>query len=85
MKTERANWSPVLEWGVAGQPFAGQAVSGDRHLVEPVPNGVLVAVVDGLGHGEEAAQAAQLAIATLQAYAHESVVALLGAAMTCCG
>jgi len=33
----------------------GQAVSGDMHLVRPFEDGVLVALVDGLGHGEEAA------------------------------
>src|SRR5947209_15337930 len=77
MKTEKGNPPRWLEWGVAGQPLAGQAVSGDLHLVVPLPSGVLVAVVDGLGHGEEAAEVAQLAVATLQAYAHESVVAVV--------
>ncbi|MCS6926004.1 MAG: SpoIIE family protein phosphatase [Candidatus Binatia bacterium] len=55
----------------------GQVECGDRYLVHPLPQGVLLAVVDGLGHGEEAVAAATLAIATLQAYAQEPVVQLV--------
>lgn len=55
----------------------GQSQSGDRHLLQPCANGLLVAVVDGLGHGEQAAAAADLAVTTLINYAHESVIALL--------
>jgi hypothetical protein len=68
---------PLLEWGVASLALPGQAVCGDRHLVQPFPNGVLVAVVDGVGHGEEAASAAAVAIATMAAHADEVVVPLL--------
>jgi hypothetical protein len=77
MKKEIGDPCPFLEWAVAGQPLAGQTVSGDLHLVESFPNGVLMAVVDGLGHGKEAARAAQLAVATLRAHAQESVVTAL--------
>src|SRR5216684_973838 len=51
--------SPLIEWGVATLALPGEAQSGDRHLVKPVGSSVLVAVVDGLGHGAEAATAAQ--------------------------
>jgi serine/threonine protein phosphatase PrpC len=44
--------------------------------VQPYTNGVLVAVVDGLGHGEQAASAADLAVTILSQHAHESVNAL---------
>jgi hypothetical protein len=66
----------VIEWGVASLTMPGQSRSGDRHLVQPYANGVLVAVVDGLGHGEQAASAADLAVTILSQHAHESVVAL---------
>jgi hypothetical protein len=66
----------VIEWGVASLTMPGQSRSGDRHLVQPYTNGVLVAVVDGLGHGEQAASAADLAVTILSQHAHESVVAL---------
>ena len=66
----------VIEWGVASSTMPGQSQSGDRHLVQPYANGVLVAVVDGLGHGEQAASAADRAVTILSQHAHESVVAL---------
>ena|ERR1700687_2620663 len=68
---------PVLDWGLASLALHGETVSGDVHLVQPFPNGVLVAAVDGVGHGTEAAAAAKVAIATLTAHAHESVLPLL--------
>ena len=70
--------TPLIEWGVASLTMCGQSQSGDRHLVQPYTNGLLVAVVDGLGHGEQAAAAADLAVTTLIKHAHESVIALLG-------
>lgn len=69
--------NPLIEWGVASLTMPGQSQSGDRHLVQPYTNGLLMAVVDGLGHGEQAAVAADLAVTTLIKHAHESVTALL--------
>ena len=63
----------LIEWGVAAKELSGQAESGDGHLVAPYPGGVLVAVVDGLGHGPSAAVVARAAIAALEGHAHESV------------
>jgi len=67
----------VIEWGVATLALPGEAQSGDLHLVKPVGTGVLVAVVDGLGHGTEAASAAQAAVAALAQHATESPVRLV--------
>jgi phosphoserine phosphatase RsbX len=77
MKTKTDDPLPVLDWGVASLALHGETVSGDLHLVQPFQNGVLVAAVDGVGHGAEAAAAAKVAIATLRAHAHESVLPLL--------
>lgn len=66
-----------IDWAVAALTMPGQAVSGDLHLVAPFPGGVLVAVVDGLGHGEDAAAAAQIAVASLKHHAHEPVKSLV--------
>jgi serine phosphatase RsbU (regulator of sigma subunit) len=68
---------PWLEWGVAALTLPGQGESGDRYVVRPLANGVLVAVMDGLGLGEEAAVAAKGAVATLERHADESVIALV--------
>jgi negative regulator of sigma-B (phosphoserine phosphatase) len=61
----------AVEWGVAARAMDGQAVSGDIHAVAPTANGILVAAVDGLGHGSEAAAAAETAAETLTTYADE--------------
>ena len=44
----------------------GEDESGDIHLIVPHPGGVLVAAIDGLGHGVEAAEAARTARSTLE-------------------
>ncbi|PYO40581.1 MAG: stage II sporulation protein E (SpoIIE) [Gemmatimonadetes bacterium] len=67
-----ADAATLLDWGVAAVALPGEPESGDLHLVRSVGGGVLVAVVDGLGHGAEAATAARLAIAALARHAHES-------------
>jgi len=58
-------------WGLATMPYPGESASGDWYVVKPFRDGVLVAVVDGLGHGHDAAIAARLATATLEQHAHE--------------
>ncbi len=65
-----------LEWGLALRPLANQAVSGDTYLISPSPAGALVAVIDGLGHGEPAAQAGALAVDILKRNTHESLPSL---------
>jgi serine/threonine protein phosphatase PrpC len=67
----------LIEWGLATRSFAGETESGDQYLVEPFPNGVLVAVVDGLGHGINAAQVSKNAVNTMKGYAHEPVISLM--------
>jgi serine/threonine protein phosphatase PrpC len=66
-----------LEWGVAGLPLGGQAESGDRHVVQCFPGGVLLAVIDGLGHGCEAATAAAAAEFILRARPQAPVISLV--------
>jgi negative regulator of sigma-B (phosphoserine phosphatase) len=55
-----------IEWALAELAQPGQSESGDRHLVLSTPAGGLVAVVDGLGHGAEAASAAKVAVRALE-------------------
>jgi hypothetical protein len=64
-----------VDWGSAGAALEDE--SGDLHVVAAFPNGALVAVIDGLGHGNGAAIAAQEAAAVLQAQPGESVLDLL--------
>jgi negative regulator of sigma-B (phosphoserine phosphatase) len=67
----------LVEWGVAMQAFSGEADSGDGYLVEAYSDGVLVAAVDGLGHGPKAAVVAKTAVAALKDQAREPVEFLL--------
>ncbi|NJD53095.1 MAG: stage II sporulation protein E (SpoIIE) [Candidatus Methanoperedens sp.] len=55
----------LIEWGSSMMPFPGQNVSGDSLLIKSFKSGILIAVVDGLGHGYEAAAASRIAIETL--------------------
>lgn len=56
----------AVEWAVAGRALPGQRVSGDRSVVLDAGGGsVLFAVLDGLGHGAPAADAADRAAQVL--------------------
>jgi len=77
MSTTALQHSPFLEWGAATQPIPGETVCGDLHLVKPFDNGALVAVVDGLGHGDEAIAVARIAIQVLEGQADQSVITLV--------
>lgn len=66
-----------VEWGVAGQALPGQKETGDRHAIVQFDGGVMMAVIDGLGHGAEAAVAARIATEVLEQNATESVITLV--------
>ncbi len=63
----------LIACGSASRPAPGQKTCGDLHLVKPFPGGVLLAVVDGLGHGEEATSAARAALTVLEREAGQSL------------
>lgn len=67
----------LIDWSVASRTLAGQKVSGDLHLVQRFHHGVLLAAIDGVGHGEEAIFAAQTAAGVLREHAQESIVSLV--------
>ena len=68
----------LLDWAVAGRPFQGQRHSGDVGFVVASEAVILAAVIDGLGHGMEAAAAAQAAAEVLLAEARRPVGELVG-------
>jgi phosphoserine phosphatase RsbX len=69
--------SAVVEWVVAGRPIAGASVCGDHFVVAPYSGGVVLGVIDGLGHGPEAAEASHAAAALIAARAGPSLEALV--------
>ncbi len=67
----------AMEWGVASLSRGGETISGDQYLIVPVPDGILMAVVDGLGHGPEAALAADKAVSELHKHAHSPLISVI--------
>lgn len=67
-----------LETGIALFPWKGHAQSGDRHVVIPSgEGGVLVAAIDGIGHGDGAASAAKIASSVLESCPERPVTDLV--------
>ncbi len=67
----------TVDWAVAAAPMRGELVSGDLHAVKSFSNGMMLAAIDGLGHGAQAAEAARRAVVWLEAYAHDPVIQLV--------
>jgi len=68
---------PMLEYGLAKHTHGGEGESGDLHMVCCNQNGVLIAVIDGIGHGEEAAGVARIAATLLRGSVDEPVISLM--------
>jgi len=58
-----------ISWSVLRLALPGQSESGDRYYVKAFDDRVLVAAIDGLGHGNEAAIAGKRAIQVLDEHA----------------
>ncbi len=67
----------MVEYGVAKFALPGQGESGDLHLVCCNRSGILVAAIDGIGHGEEAANASKTAAALLRSCPDEPIISLV--------
>jgi len=83
----------LLEPGIAAAPRTGERVSGDVAVVEYVSDGMLIAGVDGAGHGPEAHRAARAAthairrsrqedLTVVMAGCHQALRGTRGAAVT---
>ena len=68
---------PPIEWAVAALARRGERESGDHYVALATPDVGLVAVVDGLGHGAEAARAAKTAVRALERGADRPLVQML--------
>jgi negative regulator of sigma-B (phosphoserine phosphatase) len=88
-----STWPLVLERGVAGLAHVGEGRSGDLAVFAPSARGGLLAVIDGLGHGDAAADASEAAAEVLHArvddppqrlleHCHEELRHTRGAVMT---
>jgi negative regulator of sigma-B (phosphoserine phosphatase) len=66
-----------IEWSTAAATMPGETESGDRSWASAVANGMMFAVMDGLGHGRAAAAASDIAIATLERHVGDPLIELL--------
>lgn len=65
-----------LEWAVATRPLPGEVMSGDAYVVSSDGDRVTMAVIDGLGHGPNAAEAANRAVQTIRGLPGTGIEAL---------
>jgi len=86
---------PELELSVFSRPIPGQRYNGDAYFVKRYEDKIIFAVIDGLGHGQEAQEAAQAAVDCLENYyrrpfteifqlCHQRLKKTRGAAMSLC-
>ena len=87
-------WLGPIEWAAKARPRPGENVCGDRPIAVDVDGtAALIGVLDGLGHGAEAAEAANLGVEVLRAAraepldvlvqrCHRALSGTRGAAMT---
>jgi len=68
-----------VDVGVATLTLPGESESGDLHVISHFAGGFVVAAIDGLGHGPDAAIAAISAAAVVQSQPELGVVELLEA------
>ena len=61
-------WLGPIEWAAKARPRPGESVCGDRMIAVDVDGtAALIGVLDGLGHGTEAAEAASCGVDVLRA------------------
>lgn len=66
------------EWSVARAPKKGESICADRYLVSEKQDQILVAVIDGLGHGAKADEASRRAVKTLDDFNNgESIIDMI--------
>jgi phosphoserine phosphatase RsbX len=65
-----------VEWAVASRPLEPEA-PGDAYIARPLPGGILLGVVDGLGHGPAACAASREAIRFLESARVEHPLAVV--------
>lgn len=69
----------IFDVGVVSVPKDGEEVSGDGWAVSEIPSGIQLLLVDGLGHGLLASEAANLAMKTFRMAASQAPIDVLKA------
>lgn len=66
-----------ITWSAATLPKKGEEKCGDKFVIKEYRDKILVAAIDGLGHGDEAAKASQEAVNMLQSFTTESLITIV--------
>jgi serine phosphatase RsbU (regulator of sigma subunit) len=66
-----------LKLSVASATKEGEQVCGDTYFIKGGEDRVLLAVIDGLGHGNKAAEASKKAVELLEDFEGESIINLI--------
>ena len=74
----------MLDLGIAERPKMGATVSGDSYFIKEHEHGALIAVIDGLGGGEAAAEAAKKAYDAIDSLVDRPLSMIMQAAHTAC-
>ena len=77
MIREELSKAGCIACGIAAEPFSGESLSGDACLVRPIDERVVLVVIDGVGHGRPAAEAATAAIDVIENHLDEPLVQLV--------
>ncbi|HTZ52505.1 MAG TPA: SpoIIE family protein phosphatase [Spirochaetia bacterium] len=75
----RSGLAGIVDYGMAMSARDGEIVTGDRCVVRAHPGGVILAVIDGLGHGGDAAAAADIAAQVVQTHPGLDIVDIVNA------
>jgi anti-sigma regulatory factor (Ser/Thr protein kinase) len=67
-------------WGAMTRPVEGHTDNGDAYVVRAQDDRLLLAMIDGLGHGEAASEAADAAVAAVEKNLTQPVEAIIRAA-----
>jgi negative regulator of sigma-B (phosphoserine phosphatase) len=67
----------IVSWCAELRPLAGMLECGDRCTVAPFADGVTIALIDGLGHGHEAALASRVIAQAVERHAAENPEAVI--------
>lgn len=65
---------PDAEYASQNRPCFGEVVSGDLAIIQPLPNGWFLGIMDVLGHGSAAHEVAKSLAVFLQDHSSEDVV-----------
>jgi negative regulator of sigma-B (phosphoserine phosphatase) len=74
----------MLDLGIAERPKIGATISGDSYFVKEHEGGALIAVIDGLGGGAAAAEAAKKAYDAIEGLVDRPLSMIMQAAHTAC-